>query len=317
VEFGFKKTHVYQLLEFAEVTRNIEFSAMAENIVLPVSERVARPLTRLEPEEQPIVWQRAVDSAPNGKITAAHVQSVVDSYTEPDVEDYPGEDCHDEYAYYDKYIKSSKITTVDEWGIEEYHDRDAVALGEEEILEKAETIKLSLAAANHAVSDDPDYDGDEWYTPTEIIDAAKSVMGEIDLDPASCESAQNNVCAKMYYTKDDDSLRDDCEWFGNVWVNPPYSMPLIKKFVSKLVDQYEKGNVSQAIILTNNSSDTSWFHMLLEKFPACFTYGRIKFWRPNLTEFGTRQGQTIFYLGDNVNAFAEKFSEIGRVVFKI
>lgn len=173
-----------------------------------------------------------------------------------------------------------------------------------------------LTAANHAVSDDPDYSGDEWYTPREIIAAARMVMGDIDLDPASCAEAQERICAARYLTKEDDALRDDLGWHGRVWLNPPYSMPLIKQFVAKLIDQYEIGNISQAIILTNNSSDTSWFHDLLSRYPACFTKGRVQFWRADSTTFGARQGQTLFYLGDNFRAFREVFSELGQVVVK-
>lgn len=45
--------------------------------ILPSSERQARPLTSLEPQQQREAWQRAVDTAPNGKVTAAHVKEVV------------------------------------------------------------------------------------------------------------------------------------------------------------------------------------------------------------------------------------------------
>lgn len=173
-----------------------------------------------------------------------------------------------------------------------------------------------LAAANHAVSDDPDYDGDEWYTPLEYLTAARLVMGDIDLDPASCDEAQQRVCAARYFTKQDNSLRDDVEWHGKLWLNPPYSMPLIKQFVAKLIDQYKVGNVTEAIILTNNSSDTGWFHELLSRYPACFTRGRVQFWRADSTTLGARQGQTLFYLGDNFATFRDVFGELGQVVIK-
>jgi len=173
-----------------------------------------------------------------------------------------------------------------------------------------------LTAANHAVSADPDYDGDEWYTPVEYIEAARKVMGRIDVDPASCAAAQQTVKAYAYLTKDDDALREEISWHGCVWLNPPYSTPLIRQFVSKLIVQYELGNVSQAVILTNNSSDTGWFHDLLSRYPACFTRGRVQFWRPDADNFGARQGQTLFYLGDNFVAFRDVFGEFGQVVIK-
>ena len=45
---------------------------------MPTNEAQVRPLTQLEtPEAQQAAWQQAVETAPGGKITAAHVQSVV------------------------------------------------------------------------------------------------------------------------------------------------------------------------------------------------------------------------------------------------
>lgn len=173
-----------------------------------------------------------------------------------------------------------------------------------------------LTAANHAISDDPDYDGDEWYTPIQYIEAARRVMGDIDCDPASCKAAQEIVQASFFLTKEDDSLRNHVNWNGRIWLNPPYSGTLIKQFVSKLITQYNINNVTQAIILTNNSSDTSWFQSLLSHYPACFTRGRVQFWRPDSGSFGTRQGQTFFYLGENTTLFREIFSEFGQVVIR-
>lgn len=48
---------------------------------LPTTERQTRPLTELEtPEQQRQAWQTAVDTAPAGKVTAAHVQRVVTEF---------------------------------------------------------------------------------------------------------------------------------------------------------------------------------------------------------------------------------------------
>lgn len=174
---------------------------------------------------------------------------------------------------------------------------------------------LRLAAANHVLSDNPDYDGDEWYTPAEYVNAARRVMGEIDLDPASCTAAQELVQARRFYTKHDDGLSK--MWSGRVWLNPPYSASLIRQFVARLIHFHETDQVSEAVILTNNSSDTVWFHDLLSRYPVCFTRGRVKFWRPNHKTFGARQGQTLFYLGDNIEAFAREFGPLGMVVRKL
>ena len=60
---------------------------------------------------------------------------------------------------------------------------------------------------------------DEWYTPPVIIEALRTTLGEIDLDPASSKEANAHVKAKHYYTIKDDGL---CmPWKGAVWCNPP------------------------------------------------------------------------------------------------
>src|SRR5690606_11656845 len=117
----------------------------------------------------------------------------------------------------------------------------------------------------------------EWYTPATYIDAARDVLGKIDLDPASSERAQAVVKAERYFTADDDGL--DSNWFGNVWLNPPYSRDLLPSFVDKLVCEVREGNVEQAIMLTHNFSDTAWFHNAAEIADSiCFTRGRIDFY---------------------------------------
>lgn len=62
---------------------------------------------------------------------------------------------------------------------------------------------------------------DEWLTPNEIL----SELGPFDLDPCSpinrpWDSARN------HFTILDDGLKK--EWFGRVWLNPPYGRETAK-----------------------------------------------------------------------------------------
>jgi len=100
-------------------------------------------------------------------------------------------------------------------------------------------------------------DSYEWFTPKEIIQSARNVMGNIDVDPASCYEANKIVEADYFYTKETDGLNG--QWDGNVWLNPPYSMPHVKLFTEMAILEYEKGKVNHALVLVNNATDTDWF----------------------------------------------------------
>jgi hypothetical protein len=65
--------------------------------------------------------------------------------------------------------------------------------------------------------------------------------------------------------------------------------------------------------VTNNATDTAWFHKLIG-YPVCFTRGRIRFKNPDGPDLGARQGQAIFYLGNNIDLFAKVFNTFGVVM---
>lgn len=153
----------------------------------------------------------------------------------------------------------------------------------------------------------------EWYTPKYLIDAAKKVMGSIDLDPASCEIANQIVNATRYYTINDDGLSK--EWFGNVWLNPPYSQPAISNFSDK-VCKYE---FNQACILVNNATETVWFQNMLKlSLCVCFLKGRVKFIDKSGEETGAPlQGQCVLYFGNNSDMFIKTFNNYGICMMTI
>lgn len=146
----------------------------------------------------------------------------------------------------------------------------------------------------------------EWYTPKKYIDAARAVMGNIDLDPASNDFANETVKADTYFTEEQDGTKQ--KWFGNVWLNPPYQTSLIEKFASKI----EQKEFRQAIVLVNNASETQWYQKLWEHADAMVgPKGRIKFVKRD-GEHGTPlQGQTFFYYGPDPEGFLKVFREFG------
>jgi DNA N-6-adenine-methyltransferase (Dam) len=154
----------------------------------------------------------------------------------------------------------------------------------------------------------------EWYTSKPYIEAARTVMNGIDLDPASCELANRTVKANRYYTKDDNGLT--LPWYGNVWLNPPYGRIYgtegTTSFVSKLIQEYKQGTVQQAIILTMMGMYASWFFRLLE-YLVCFLEEKPVFYRPDGTNGKLGFAACCTYLGPNESAFIEHFSKFGRI----
>ena len=150
----------------------------------------------------------------------------------------------------------------------------------------------------------------EWYTPSEYIEAARRVMGRIDLDPASSEIANGVVMADKFYSADDDGLSH--EWAGRVWMNPPYSSDLIWQFAAKLRKHYQAGDVVEAIALVNNATETAWFYDMAQAASAiAFTHSRVKYLNEALEPKGAPlQGQALIYFGKNVKKFREAFDDL-------
>jgi phage N-6-adenine-methyltransferase len=153
----------------------------------------------------------------------------------------------------------------------------------------------------------------EWHTPKEFLSAARDVLGEFDLDPASTALAQLTVRATRYFTRETDGLQQP--WHGRVWLNPPYAQPFIASFVLKLVTEVRAGRVTAAILLTHNYTDTTWFHEAASACAAiCFTRGRVRFVSPSGELAAPTQGQAFFYFGTEPERFAERFATVGFVV---
>ena len=156
-------------------------------------------------------------------------------------------------------------------------------------------------------------DKDEWYTPEDLVEAARDAMGEIDLDPASCDVADAVVRASRYYTREQNGLDLDREWAGRVFMNPPYSS--LARWVDRLVRHHAASEVEQAVVLIRAGVGDSWFYELAEASDAlCLLRERVRFWHPGKDSIKPTEGQVVAYLGADVDRFADRFARFGKVV---
>lgn len=245
---GFTERRLWQLHQANEIQARVTEKISVDRMI-PDSH--LRPLTRLEPADQVAAWQMAVETAPNGKVTAAHVEEVVRQRQEP-----------------------------------------------------------SHRLINQSNSN-------EWYTPETYVNAARAVMGGVDLDPASNEYANRVIKAGAFYTRQDDGLSR--AWFGRIWLNPPYGREEAQTesnqavWSRRLIDEYDAGNVFQAVLLVNAVPGNRWFAPLW-RFPICFPDHRIRFYNEDTAAGQPTHSNALVYLGENVSGFVTVFSAIGPVV---
>lgn len=157
----------------------------------------------------------------------------------------------------------------------------------------------------------------EYYTPVEILEAARDVLGAFDLDPASCPEAQENVRAARYFTQDEDGLTRP--WYGRVWLNPPYGKTNGRSnqeaWSQRLVSEYQAGHVTGAILLVKAALGYKWFEELFSDWPVCFVRSRLSFILESGDDDGqSKQGTALFYFGDDFAKFAQVFRAIGRII---
>jgi phage N-6-adenine-methyltransferase len=268
------------------VNRNIEAAKTAE-IMRPIgliqTESQARelvPLVKADEQEAVKVWQELKEEY-GDNITAEKIRQTVKEILKPE--------------------GTAQQPTPPKVEAEEAEPAGTEYIPQEEelILPRRHDEALRMSESN------------EWYTPSVYLDAAKEVLGQIDVDPASCEAANITVQAAVYYDKKTDGLKQD--WPGKVWLNPPYG-GLSAAFTAKLIEQYQARITTEAILLVNaNSTDTKWFQPLWD-YVLCFTNHRINFICPDGEKSGSTHGSVFVYFGPNQKKFAEVFSRLGVIV---
>ena len=161
----------------------------------------------------------------------------------------------------------------------------------------------------------------EHYTPAHVVDLARDVLGTIDLDPASCEQANQTIRAAHYIDEQGNGLIQ--EWRGRVFLNPPGgTLPqgishLLGTRSSacgwwrKLMVEQATGRVTAAIFvgftleILRSAQGEGWPHPF--DYAICVPAKRLCFGGTSPTH-----ANVIVYTGPDVTRFERVFSTLGR-----
>lgn len=170
---------------------------------------------------------------------------------------------------------------------------------------------------------------DDWMTPHWVIDLVKNVLGEIELDPASSEKANDYIKAKKIYTIDDDALSLDkwCNVPSTIYINPPGGKLGNKSktglFWQKLMQHREQGLINHAIFMCFSIEALQSTQLLTDclsigEFPICIPKRRIAFVDPttNNRNQPSHSNCIVYVPGivNNYSLFREMFSELGTIM---
>lgn len=149
----------------------------------------------------------------------------------------------------------------------------------------------------------------EWYTPDTIINQVIKLYSTIDLDPCTNSKTNPNVKADAYFDISDDGLNQN--WFGSVYVNPPYGRE-VGKWVDKCIEEYTNKRVDEIILLVPARVDTKWFAKIANYY-WCSVSGRLKFKSPTGNSDPAPFPSAIIYMGYRSEEFELVFKACGKI----
>ncbi|MBS0369044.1 MAG: adenine methyltransferase [Proteobacteria bacterium] len=106
----------------------------------------------------------------------------------------------------------------------------------------------------------------EWFTPRAIIDA----LGPFDLDPCA-PKVQPFPTASKTYTAEDNGLL--LPWEGRIWLNPPYSVQLLMRFMARMAEH----NHGTALIFARTETENFHEYVWKRASAVLFLRGRLNF----------------------------------------
>lgn len=147
------------------------------------------------------------------------------------------------------------------------------------------------------VSNDPTKTN-RWLTPTWIVEA----LGDFDLDPCG---APNHSLAKRTYQLDDGENGLELEWYGRVWLNPPYGLE-----APPFLERMAKHKNGIAFIFARTETKAFFDYVWNSATAVLFLKGRVKFLNADYLVTGSANAPSVLIAYSEADALALKNSGI-------
>lgn len=133
-----------------------------------------------------------------------------------------------------------------------------------------------MAAKSQAMALLTSKNSNEWYTPPDIIERARTALGGIELDPCTARAPQAWIKAERYYTLENPVNPEAHDLTAKTaWCNPPFDNTAA--WVNLLSSKVQEGRINRAIMLVNNAAGYAWFERAWRLWPIISLEKRLHF----------------------------------------
>lgn len=152
----------------------------------------------------------------------------------------------------------------------------------------------------------------DYFTPPELVSAAREAMGGIDLDAASHWLANREHRITDYFHTGRSAFEND--WYGRVWLNPPYGNNA--PWFDRIVKYVSSGEIDQLCMISPMwAFQTRLAQPLLALSSAMILLSPTpEFWGNSEGRTGTNNPHGILYIGSRVAEFKRAFRGFGMAV---
>lgn len=149
----------------------------------------------------------------------------------------------------------------------------------------------------------------DYFTPPELIQAARLAMGGIDLDAASHPIANREHRIPDYFHINRNAFEH--RWYGKVWLNPPYGNNA--PWFDRIEQFLDSGDIEQLCILSPVwAFTTEQAKRIMRRSAAIVLLSPTpKFWGNADGKTGANHPHCVVYFGERIDDFVNAFVPFG------